>query len=260
MGASFDVTERKLRDAEIEAHRQELAHLSRVTLMGEMAASLAHELNQPLTAMVSNASAGQRFIDHGPVDLQELRELLQDIATDGERAGQVIRGIRGMVKKGNATRTRVDLNRLVLDVVRLTNSNAVNSSCTVVTDLEPDLSPVHADPIQLQQVLLNLVLNAFEAMHEMPVQARRLVLSTKADAGHSLVHTMVRDFGPGLSQTARLRIFEPFFSTKKGGLGMGLAIARSIVESFGGVLYARNARDGGAHFRFTLPAYSERVP
>jgi two-component system sensor kinase FixL len=260
MGASFDVTERKLRDAEIEAQRQELAHLSRVTLMGEMAASLAHELNQPLTAMVSNAAAGQRFIDHGPVDLQELRELLQDIATDGERAGQVIRGIRDMVRKGNTTRTRVDLNRLVLDVVRLTNSNAVSASCTVVTDLEPDLPPVHADPIQLQQVLLNLVLNAFEAMHEMPVQARRVVLSTKADAGRSLVHTMVRDFGPGLSETARLRIFEPFFSTKKGGLGMGLAIARSIVESFGGVLYARNARDGGARFRFTLPAYSERVP
>jgi two-component system, LuxR family, sensor kinase FixL len=260
MGASFDVTERKAREAEIEAHRQELAHLSRVTLMGEMAASLAHELNQPLTAMVSNAAAGQRFIDHGPVDLQELHELLQDIATDGERAGQVIRGIRDMVRKGNATRTRVDLNRLVLDVVRLTNSNAVSSACTVVTDLEPDLPPVHADPIQLQQVLLNLVLNAFEAMHETPVQARRVVLSTKADAGRSLVHTMVRDFGPGLSETARLRIFEPFFSTKKSGLGMGLAIARSIVESFGGVLYARNARDGGARFRFTLPAYSERVP
>jgi two-component system sensor kinase FixL len=260
MGASFDVTERKLREAEIEAHRQELAHLSRVTLMGEMAASLAHELNQPLTAMVSNAAAGQRFIDHGTVDLRELRELLQDIASDGERAGQVIRGIRDMVKKGNTARRPVDLNRLVLDVVRLTKSNAVSCSCTLITELEPSLPPVHADPIQLQQVLLNLVLNAFEAMHETPIQARRLVLSTKADANRSLIHTMVRDFGPGLSKTARARIFEPFFSTKKGGLGMGLAIARSIVESFGGVLYARNARDGGARFRFTLPAYSERVP
>jgi C4-dicarboxylate-specific signal transduction histidine kinase len=103
------------------------------------------------------------------------------------------------------------------------------------------------------------MLNAFEAMHGMPVQRRRLVLSTKADADRSLVHTIVRDFGPGLSETVRLRIFEPFFSTKKSGLGMGLAIARSIVESFGGVLYARNAPDGGARFRFTLPAYRERV-
>ena len=109
-------------------------------------------------------------------------------------------------------------------------------------------------------MLLNLVLNAFDAMHEVPVQGRRLALSTQADANRTLVHTMVRDFGPGLSETVRLRIFEPFFSTKKGGLGMGLAIARSIVESFGGVLYARNARDGGAFFRFTLPAYSERAP
>ncbi|MBV9490240.1 MAG: PAS domain-containing protein [Verrucomicrobia bacterium] len=260
MGASFDVTERKRRESEIETHRQELAHLSRLTLMGELAASLAHELNQPLTAIASNAAAGQRFIDRGEVDPQELRELLADIVSDGERAVQILRGIRDMVKKGNTTRKPVDLNRVVLDVVRLTKVNAVSCSCTVVTELEPGLPLVHADPIQLHQVLLNLVLNGFEAIDKVPIQQRRLMLSTNADADRSLVHATVRDFGPGLSEAARARIFEPFFSTKQSGLGMGLAIARSIVESFGGMLYARNARGGGALFGFTLPAYTEQTP
>jgi two-component system, LuxR family, sensor kinase FixL len=258
MGASFDVTERRQRALETEGHRQELAHLGRVALMGEMASSLAHELNQPLTAIVTNAAAGQRFVDQGVIDARELHELLLDIALDGERAGKIIRGIREMVRKGKTAREPVDMNRVVKDVVRLTNSDALRNGCVLVTELDDRLPRVEADAVQLQQVLLNLILNAFDAMRGTPPLLRRVVLSTTSleptSQATGAVCTTVRDFGPGLSEKAHQRIFEHFFSTKKDGLGMGLAIARSIVESFGGVLDAANAIDGGAIFHFTLPA------
>jgi two-component system, LuxR family, sensor kinase FixL len=258
MGASFDITERRQRALETEGHRQELAHLGRVALMGEMASSLAHELNQPLTAIVTNAAAGQRFVDRGVVDAGEMHELLHDIALDGERAGKIIRGIREMVRKGNTAREPVNMNQVVIDVVRLTNSDVVRHGCVLVTELDSQLPLVEADAVQLQQVLLNLILNAFEAMQETPPHLRRVVLSTTALGSTSqatgAVCTTVRDFGTGLSEKTRQRIFEHFFSTKREGLGMGLAIARSIVESFGGVLDAANAIDGGAIFHFTLPA------
>jgi PAS domain S-box-containing protein len=257
MGASFDITERRHRALETEGHRQELAHLGRVALMGEMAASLAHELNQPLTAIVTNAGAGQRFIDQGVVDIQELRELLLDIASDGERAGKIIRGIREMVRKGDSAREVVDMNQVVKDVVRLTNSDAVRNSCAIITELAPQPAWVEADAVQLQQVFLNLVLNAFDAMQETPTHLRQVVLSTNS-AVDGAIRTAVRDFGTGLSKKVRQRLFEHFFSTKKDGLGMGLAIARSIVESFGGSLDAANAPDGGAVFYFNLPAYIDR--
>jgi len=258
MGASFDITERRQRALQTDGHRQELAHLGRVALMGEMASSLAHELNQPLTAIVTNAAAGQRFVDRGEIDARELHELLLDIAMDGERAGKIIRGIREMVRKGNIAREPVDMNQVVKDVIRLTNSDAVRHGCVLVTELDAQLPRVEADSVQLQQVLLNLILNAFEAMREIPHQHRRVVLSTSHlvpnSQANAVVRTIVRDFGPGFSEKVHQRIFEHFFSTKKDGLGMGLAIARSIVESFGGVLDATNATDGGAIFYFTLPA------
>ena len=238
MGASFDITERRQRALETEGHRQELAHLGRVALMGEIAGSLAHELNQPLTAIVTNAAAGQRFVDQGVIDARELHELLLDIALDGERAGKIIRGIREMVKKGNTTRVPVDMNQVVKEVVRLTNSDAVRHGCILVTELDSQLPQVGADAVQLQQVLLNLILNSFDAMQETPHNRRRVVLSTSfigpTSRANGVVHTTVRDFGTGFSTKASQRIFEHFYSTKTDGLGMGLAIARSIVESFGG--------------------------
>jgi signal transduction histidine kinase len=251
MGASFDVTERRQHAIETEGHRQDLAHLGRVALMGEMATSLAHELNQPLTAIVSNAGAGYRFVDHGVIDVQELKELLKDIVSDAERAVKIIRGIRDMVSKGHTTREPVDMNQVVKDVVRLIKSDAVRHSCPLITELDPELPRIHADPVQLQQVFLNLVLNAFDAMQETPVPLRQVVLSTNFEADG--VRTAVRDFGVGFSAKVHQRIFEHFFSTKRDGLGMGLPIARSIVESFGGVLDAANAPGGGAVFCFTLP-------
>ncbi len=256
IGVSRDITPRKLAEAEALQHREELGHLSRVAAMGELAASIAHELNQPLSGITSNASAGQRFIDRGDVDLGELRDLLGDIITDGRRAGAVIRGIQSMVKKGAPTRQRVNLNDLVINVARIVNPNAMLQSCKVETSLEPDLPAIEADPIQLQQVLLNLVINSFDAMRDMPLSRRKVVIVTQRNA-EDAIRASVRDYGVGISEEARDRLFDHFFTTKAQGLGMGLAIVRSIVQSHGGTIAAENVEGGGARFYFALPAKLE---
>jgi PAS domain S-box-containing protein len=247
-----DITARKLAQAEALRHREEVSHLSRVAAMGELAASIAHELNQPLAGIVSNASAGQRFIDRGDVDFREFRELLGDIVADGRRAGEVIRGIRGMVKKGAQVRERINLNDLVLNVVRMIKSDAALRSCELKTLLDPDLPSIEGDPIQLQQVLLNLLTNALEAMRETPLSRRQVVIVTEQN-GHDTICASVRDYGAGIPVEMRDRLFDHFFTTKAEGMGMGLAIVRSIVESHGGTITAENADGGGARFQFTLP-------
>jgi PAS domain S-box-containing protein len=256
IGVSIDITPRKIAEAEALRHREELGHLSRVAVMGELTASIAHELNQPLSGITSNASAGQRFIDRGDVDLRELRDLLGDIMADGRRAGDVIRGIQSMVKKGAPARQPVNLNDLVINVVRIVNPNAMLQSCQLETLLESNLPALEADPIQLQQVLLNLVINAFDAMHDTAVPRRKVLIATERN-GSDTIRTSVRDYGVGISEEARERLFEQFFTTKAKGLGMGLAIVRSIVESHGGTIVAENADGGGARFHFTLPAKPE---
>jgi PAS domain S-box-containing protein len=253
IGVSIDITPRKRAEAEALQHREELGHLSRVAAMGELAASIAHELNQPLSGITSNASAGQRFIDRGDVDLRELRDLLGDIMADGRRAGDVIRGIQSMVKKGVPKRQRVNLNNLVINVARMVNPNAMLQSCEVKTLLEPNLSAIEADPIQLQQVLLNLVINAFDAMRDTPVPHRKVVIATERNVDGA-IRTSVRDYGIGIPEETHERLFEQFFTTKPKGLGMGLAIVRSIVESHGGAIAAENVDGGGARFYFTLLA------
>jgi PAS domain S-box-containing protein len=256
LGISIDTTARKQAELEALQHREELSHLSRVAAMGELTASIAHELNQPLSGITSNASAGQRFIDRGDVDLRELRELLGDIMADGRRAGDVIRGIQSMVKKGIPNRQRVNLNDLVINVARMVNPNALLQFCQLETLLEPSLPAIEADPIQLQQVLLNLVINAFDAMDETPVPHRKVVIATERN-GDGTIHGSVRDYGAGIPEEMRERVFEQFFTTKAKGLGMGLAIVRSIVESHGGAIAAENADGGGARFYFTLPTKPE---
>jgi PAS domain S-box-containing protein len=253
LAAVVDISTRKLAEAEAAQHREELGHLSRVAAMGELAASIAHELNQPLAGIVSNAAAGQRFIDRGDVDLRELRELLGDIVADGRRAGDVIRGIQRMVKKGAPARQRVNLNDLVMNVVQMANPNAMLHACELETSLEPNLPTVEADPIQLQQVLLNLIINAFDAMCDTPASRRKVAIATERD-GDGAIRTSVRDYGVGIPEEVRERLFEQFFTTKAKGLGMGLAIVRSIVESHGGTIAAENADGGGTRFQFTLPA------
>jgi two-component system sensor kinase FixL len=252
IGVSIDITPRKIAEAEARRYHEEVGHLSRVAAVGEMAASIAHELNQPLSGIISNAAAGQRFIARGNVDLQEIRDLLGDIISDGRRAGDVIRGIQSMVRKGVPGRQPVNLNDLVTGVVRMVKADAMLRSCALETLLEPDLPEIEADPIQLQQVLLNLVINAFDAMHDTPVLRRKVVIATDSNADGA-IRTTVRDYGVGISEDARARLFDHFFTTKAQGLGMGLAIVRSIVESHAGSIAAENADGGGARFYFTLP-------
>ena len=253
LAAVADITARKQAEAEALQRREEISHLSRVAVMGELTASIAHELNQPLSGIISNASAGQRFIDRGDVDLCEFRDLLADIVADGRRAGDVIRGIQTMIKKGSPTRQRLNVNDLVANVVRMINPNAMHHSCEVQISLEPNLPPIEADPIQLQQVLINLVINAFDAMRNTPLSRRKVVIATERN-GDGTICMSVRDYGTGISEEARERLFDHFFTTKAEGLGMGLGIVRSIVESHGGTVAGENANGGGARFHFTLPA------
>jgi len=252
LGISIDITARKQAELDAQRGRAELSHLSRVALMGEMSASIAHELNQPLSGILSNAAAGQRFIDRGDVDLGEVRELLGDIVSDGRRASDVVRGIRGMVKKGQLARCSVNLNEVVMDAWRMASPDALLHSCQLETSLDPNLPAIDGDPVQLQQVLLNLAINAFDAMRDTPASKRKVLIATQSN-GDDMVRTSVRDYGVGISEEMQDRLFDPFFSTKTEGLGMGLAIVRSIVESHGGTITAENADGGGTRFEFVLP-------
>ena len=253
IAVSVDITPRKVAEADALRHREELGHMSRVAAMGELTASIAHELNQPLAGIASNASAGQRFIDRGDIDLNELRDLLGDITDDARRAGDVIRDIQSMVRKGVSARQPVNLNDLVIKVARMVNPNAMLQSCELETLLEPNLPATEGDPIQLQQVLLNLVINAFDAVRDMPVSHRKVVIATERNSDGAICAS-VRDYGVGIPAEALERVFEQFFTTKPKGLGIGLAIVRSIVQSHGGTIVAENADGGGARFYFTLPA------
>ena len=253
VGAVTDITERKLAEAKARKYHEELAHMSRVAIMGEMAGALAHELNQPLTGIVTNASAARRFIAKGRADLPKLDRLFEAVVEDGRRAGEIIQGIRGMVHKGQEVRGPVNLNDVIASVLKFVHSDALERHCALVTEPDSELAPVEGDRVQLQQVLLNLIVNAFEAMRETPVTKRRVIIRSERESG-GRVRVSVRDFGTGLPVEEPERIFERFFSTKHEGMGMGLAIARSIIVSHGGELAAATAEDGGACVYFSLPA------
>ena len=258
LSAIVDITERKQAEAEARKHREELAHLSRVTIMGELAASLAHELNQPLTGIVNNASAGRRFIAKGRADLPKLDCIFEAVVADGRRAGEIIQGIRAMVHKDNQVRAHVNLNDVIASVLRLVHSDALERHCVLVTKTDPELPLVEGDQVQLQQVLLNLLVNGFEAMGETPLAERRVIICSEHESD-GRVRVSVRDFGTGLPPKKPEQIFEHFFTTKRQGLGMGLAIVRSIVSSHGGELAAVNAEGGGTCVYFSLPAVAERA-
>ncbi len=246
--------ERSLKRAEEEAHRnrQRMNLLSRVSLLGEMTASLAHELNQPLSAIISNANAGMQYIERGKDDPAMLRDILGDVESDAHRAHNIISNVRNTIKKGDPARRRIDLNELVTNVAHVVRADAVGYSCEVETSLAKDLPPIEGDPVQIQQVLINLVGNAFDAMRQTPTGRRKVEIST-AGNGQGEVRLTVRDHGTGIPMEMRGRLFDQFFTTKEHGLGMGLAIVRSIVEAHGGKIDAENVADGGACFYFTLP-------
>src|SRR5262245_40908771 len=252
LGASTDITERKQAESELQHNRQQLAHVTRISTMGELAASLAHELNQPLTAILSNAQAAQRFLAANPPDLQEVQEILKDIVQDDSRASEVIQRMRALVKKEVVAFVSLDLAEVIRDVARLVHSDAALLNVDLGLEL-PDLPAVQGDRVQLQQVVLNLLLNAFDAMKDCPVNERRVVLQAERD-GACMAKVAVRDRGPGLRRDKLDKIFQPFYTTKRDGLGMGLSISRSIIEAHGGRLWAENNPDRGATFYFTVPA------
>jgi PAS domain S-box-containing protein len=252
LGVSVDITKRK--QAEEEAHRQreQINLLSRVSLLGEMTTSLAHELYQPLSAIITNANAGMRSIDKGKEDAGTLREILVDVEADGRRAHDIIRNVRNTIKKSHPTLRRINLNELVTKVAHIVRPDAVAYSCEVETSLAKDLPLIEGDPVQIQQILVNLVSNALDAMRQTPADRRKVEIST-AGNGDNEVRLSVRDHGTGIRAEVHERLFDRFFTTKEQGLGMGLAIVRSIVESHGGDIQAENVADGGARFYFTLP-------
>lgn len=247
-----NVVGRQRAEAREELLRQELAHAMRVATLGEMIAALAHELNQPLAAILSNTQAARRFIANGNVDANELNSILDDISRDDKRAGAVIQNLRAMVSKRPAAREACCLNGLAHEVVALLHSELIEYSVEARLSLESELPKVHAARVELQQVLVNLILNAAHAMRETPIQSRFVDITTSSDAKQ--VKFIIRDYGTGLSPERLTSIFSPFFSTKPDGLGMGLSICRRIAENHAGSLIAQNHADGGATFIFSLPA------
>ena len=253
LGASTDITRRKKAEAELRQQRENLAHVTRISAMGELAASLAHELNQPLTAILSNAQAAQRFMATNPADLEEVHEILKDIVRDNNRASEVIRRMRALVKKEELESAPLDLPTLIQDIVLVVHSDAILHNIGVLLELNPGLPMVRGDKVQLQQVLLNLLLNAFDAMKDCPANEREVVIEAGQNGGR-MVEVAVRDHGTGLTSDKLEKIFQPFYTTKREGLGMGLSISRSIIEAHGGRLWAENNKpDRGATFCFTVP-------
>jgi two-component system sensor kinase FixL len=250
-GVLLDITARKESEAELLEKRRELAHLSRVMMLGELSGSLAHELNQPLTAILSNAEAAQRFLEKG--EMTELRDILDDIVTADKHAGEVISRLRLLLKKGEVVRLPLDVNDAVQDALKLMRSDLVNQGVMVEPALAPGLPAVDGDRVQLQQVLLNLVINACDAMADNDGADRRLLVCTECapDGG---ARVAVADNGRGIPEGMLDRVFEPFFTTKAHGMGLGLSVCRTIIAAHGGELTAVNNAGRGATFHFTLPA------
>jgi two-component system, LuxR family, sensor kinase FixL len=248
-----DVTERRRVELDAQQTREELAHFTRVSTIGELTASLAHELNQPLSGILANARAAQRFLAVPSPNLAEVRECLADIVGDNRRATDVIRRLRELLRKGTVRPVLLDVNVVVGEVVKLLGSDAIMRDVSIVVDLERRLPLVTADRVQLQQVLLNLLLNAMDAMKVSNGHARVATVRTSEDNDHA-VHLTVHDTGPGLEAGTESTIFEPFYTTKADGMGMGLSIARSIVVANGGRIWAVNDPNGGTTLHVTLPA------
>jgi len=256
LASVIDITERKQAELEHQLQNMELARVGRVAVMGELAASLAHEVNNPVGAIVANASVGLRLIAAGEIRTEELKELLSDIAADGRRAGEVIQGIRNMVRKGEAHRSLISIRDTIRQLLRIVHADAIGRDVKVTAKVDPDAGEIWGDPVQFLQVLLNLALNAFEAMSVMRLDARRLFIRAGRD-GNGDILVSLRDSGPGFPSGMAEQLFEPFFSTKADGTGMGLAISRSIIEAHGGTLSGENCDGGGACFTVRLPQAKE---
>ncbi len=247
-----DLTDHMRASEALREAQTELAHVNRVTTMGQLTASIAHEVSQPIAATVANAHAALRWLDAQPPDQEEVRLALDDIIKDGKRAGDVIGHIRAIVRNVPPRHDRLDINEAILDVIDLTQSELVRKGISLQTEFARGLPSIRGDRIQLQQVILNLIMNAAEAMSDASEQSRDLLIATAEDKPGG-VRVEVRDSGPGLSRESLERLFDPFYTTKRGGMGMGLSICRSIIEAHGGQVGATANVPRGATFHFTLP-------
>ena len=252
-GVGRHITERK-RSAEIIREMQaELTHANRAAAMGQVAASIAHEVSQPIMAMLLNAEAALSWLDQQPADVAAVRRTLESILTDANRAGEVINWTRALIKKSPAPKESIDVNTAILDVLTITRSEVLKHGVSLQTDLASGLPRVEGSRVQLQQVVLNLILNAIEAMSGLDEGTRELRISTTTDASNAIV-VAVRDNGPGLEPALMCQLFQPFITTKPEGIGMGLAICDTIIRAHGGRLSAGANEPRGALFRFTLRA------
>ena len=255
IGSAIDITQYKEAETNLRQQREHLARMSRISTMGELAASLAHELNQPLTAILANAQAGERLLLAKPPDLDEVGAILKDIVSDNTRAGEIIWRMRALARKEPFELAPLDLLTVLEDVVLLLHSDAILQNVRIRFERGGRFAPVRGDRVHLHQVVLNLLLNAFEAMKDFPANEREVSLWITAE-GDDRLKVGVRDRGTGVSDETMGRVFEPFYTTKHDGVGMGLAISRSIIEAHGGRLWAEsNHPKTGTTFYFTLPLW-----
>jgi PAS domain S-box-containing protein len=257
-GLVADITARKTAEYQIELQRRELAHLTRVSVVGELSGAIAHELNQPLTAILANAQASQRMLGKDTPNLPEIGSALDDIVQAGSRASEVISRVRRLLKKGESRYEAVDINELFRSTLNLLHSELISRRITVQLDLAKELPLAVGDPVELQQVLLNLAMNASDAMSSISTHRRLLTLTTRT-IEDGFVEGIVSDRGRGITPDQQGRLFEPFYTTKEHGLGLGLSICSTIINSHGGDLRIVNNKTGGARAVFVLPAHRVMV-
>jgi C4-dicarboxylate-specific signal transduction histidine kinase len=259
----MDVTERKRAEDALDGMRLDLAHVSRISTLGQMAASIAHEINQPLAGIVINGNASLRWLGGDPPNLQEAREATHRIVRDGQRAGEVITRLRSLFRREGPPAERLGMNDVIQEVIAITRGEVQKGGATLRTHLTADLPLVKGDRVQLQQLMLNLIMNAVEAMSEVQVRSREIIISTQRGEGNE-VQVAVQDSGVGLDPQGKEKLFDAFYTSKSVGMGMGmgmgLAISRSIVEHHAGRLWAISNDGPGATFLFTIPSSGDSAP